>query len=161
MSNRLPTTNEKTKELVERELAYINTKHPDFHKEEIMKTFIKPYIENPLNAVGDAVMELMARHKLSPLQQRECEVTQKLIKSYFLIIRKSIQDTVPKTIMLFMVNFVKNNLLSELMTHLYKQEQFDNLLQESEHIAIKRREASEMLKVMNFIIFIFLLNCFN
>ena len=48
----------------------------------------------------------------------------------------------------FLVNFVKDNLQSELVTHLYKHDQFGDLLQESEHIAIRRREASEMLKVI-------------
>jgi len=48
----------------------------------------------------------------------------------------------------FMVNFVKDNLQSELVTHLYKHDQFGDLLSESEHIAIRRREASEMLKAL-------------
>jgi dynamin 1-like protein len=74
-------------------------------------------------------------------------VIERLIRSYFLIIRKSIQDSVPKAIMHFLVNFVKDNLQSELVTHLYKHDQFGDLLAESEHIAVRRREASEMLKV--------------
>ena len=47
----------------------------------------------------------------------------------------------------FLVNNVKDNLQSELVTHLYKHEHIDVLLQESEHIAVRRKEASEMLKV--------------
>ena len=86
--------------------------------------------------------------KLSPREQRDCEVIERLIKSYFLIIRKSIQDTVPKAIMHFLVNYVKDNLQSELVTHLYKHDQFDELLAESEHIAVRRREAAEMLKAL-------------
>ena len=78
-------------------------------------------------------------------------VAERLIRSYFLIVRKNIQDTVPKAIMHFLVNFVKDNLQSELVSHLYKQEQIDKLLDESEHIAARRREAAEMLKVRLFI----------
>ena len=78
-------------------------------------------------------------------------VAERLIRSYFLIVRKNIQDTVPKAIMHFLVNFVKDNLQSELVSHLYKQEQIDKLLDESEHIAARRREAAEMLKVGLFI----------
>lgn len=37
----------------------------------------------------------------------EEDIAERLIKSYFLIVRKSIQDTVPKAIMHFLVNFVK------------------------------------------------------
>ena len=47
----------------------------------------------------------------------------------------------------FLVNYVKDNLQSELVTHLYKQENFDYLLKESDQIAIRRQEANEMLKV--------------
>jgi dynamin 1-like protein len=55
----------------------------------------------------------------------------------------------------FMVNYVKDNLQSELVTHLYKHDQFADLLQESEHIAVRRREAAEMLKVrQTFFLFI-------
>lgn len=61
--------------------------------------------------------------------------------------RKSIQDTVPKAVMHFLVNYVKDNLQSELVTHLYKSDNADELLKESEHIAQRRKEAADMLKV--------------
>lgn len=73
--------------------------------------------------------------------------SERLINSYFYIVRKSIQDTVPKAVMHFLVNFVKDNLQSELVTHLYKADNADQLLDESEHIAQRRREAGDMLKV--------------
>jgi replication fork clamp-binding protein CrfC len=78
---------------------------------------------------------------------------ERLIKSYFYIVRKSIQDSVPKAVMHFLVNFVKDNLQSELVTHLYKSDQAEELLNESEHIAQRRKEAADMLKVrfMHFI----------
>jgi hypothetical protein len=72
---------------------------------------------------------------------------ERLIKSYFYIVRKSIQDSVPKAVMHFLVNFVKDNLQSELVTHLYKSDQAEELLNESEHIAQRRKEAADMLKV--------------
>lgn len=68
--------------------------------------------------------------------------------------RKSIQDSVPKAIMHFLVNFVKNNLQSELVTHLYKSEQVEELLNESEHICNRRKDAVDMLKVCTNIVFI-------
>ena len=73
--------------------------------------------------------------------------TERLIKSYFYIVRKSIQDSVPKAVMHFLVNFVKDNLQSELVTHLYKSDHAEALLNESEHIAVRRKEAGDMLKV--------------
>lgn len=47
----------------------------------------------------------------------------------------------------FLVNFVKDNLQSELVTHLYKSEKAEELLNESDHVAIRRKEASDMLGV--------------
>jgi hypothetical protein len=73
---------------------------------------------------------------------------ERLIKSYFYIVRKSIQDSVPKAVMHFLVNFVKDNLQSELVSSLYKQEEISSLLSESEHIGQRRKEAAEMLQVL-------------
>ena len=47
----------------------------------------------------------------------------------------------------FLVNYVKDNLQSELVSKLYKKEEIDVLLDESEHIAARRKEAQEMLHV--------------
>lgn len=57
----------------------------------------------------------------------------------------------------FLVNHVKDNLQSELVSHLYKSEEIAKLLDESEHVAARRREASEMLKVSIAFTFIFAL----
>jgi dynamin 1-like protein len=65
-----------------------------------------------------------------------------------LIIRKNIQDSVPKAIMHFLVNDVKDNLQSELVAALYKNSDNDEVLEESPHIATRRREASEMLEAL-------------
>lgn len=86
--------------------------------------------------------------KLSAKEKKDCEVIQHLIHSYFMIVRKNIQDTVPKAIMHFLVNHVRDNLQSELVTHLYKHDHFSSLLQESEHIAVRRRETADMLKAL-------------
>lgn len=74
--------------------------------------------------------------------------------------RKSIQDSVPKAIMHFLVNFVKNNLQSELVTHLYKSESVEELLNESEHISKRRKDAVDMLKV-SFTVYIHYTHIFN
>jgi dynamin 1-like protein len=73
---------------------------------------------------------------------------ERLIKTYFYIVRKSIQDSVPKAVMHFLVNHVKDNLQSELVTHLYRPDQIDLLLSESEHIAQRRKEAADMLEAL-------------
>ncbi|XP_071374149.1 dynamin-1-like protein isoform X3 [Centroberyx affinis] len=86
--------------------------------------------------------------KLSAREQRDCEVIERLIKSYFLIVRKNIQDSVPKAVMHFLVNHVKDCLQSELVGQLYKTGLLDDLLTESEDMAQRRNEAADMLKAL-------------
>lgn len=231
LRRRLPTTNVMVENLVAIELAYINTKHPDFYKEASLvpsllkndqtepwtinagnpppsRRILKPvqsapqaidtgnndlsnhvnesngqsnWLSNilppakiesvessqsntpthgtmsplkPVNLLPDVPINTTSR-KLTDKEQKDCDVIERLIKSYFYIVRKSIQDSVPKAIMHFLVNFVKDNVQSELVTHLYKSERAEEYLNESEHIAIRRREASDMLKVSVTIILYF------
>ncbi|KAB5571498.1 hypothetical protein PHYPO_G00225620 [Pangasianodon hypophthalmus] len=86
--------------------------------------------------------------KLSAREQRDCEVIERLIKSYFLIVRKNIQDSVPKAVMHFLVNHVKDSLQSELVGQLYKSGLLDELLTESEDMAQRRKEAADMLQAL-------------
>jgi len=94
--------------------------------------------------------------RYSEREQRDCDIIENLILSYFTIVRKNIQDSVPKAIMHFLVNYVKDNLQSELVTHLYNTDHAEELLHESEHIAQRRKEAADMLQVCMFA----LLACF-
>ncbi|CAH2092111.1 unnamed protein product [Euphydryas editha] len=227
LRTRLPATNSMVENLVAIELAYINTKHPDFHREAALvsgllkstdglvedhspmyrqKTprptstpqFLRqmgergsvlvflakvmdayqhvpaitdghdrspPNNESPTNPQINGSPENKAMtpqkpvnllpevpsqtsRKLSDREQHDCDVIERLIKSYFYIVRKSIKDSVPKAVMHFLVNFVKDNLQSELVTHLYKSDQAESMLNESEHIAQRRKEAADMLKAL-------------
>ncbi|KFD65204.1 hypothetical protein M514_06573 [Trichuris suis] len=92
--------------------------------------------EEPSNKPKQPVVE---RCHLSSREQRDCKIIEKLVQSYFTIVRKQVQDTIPKTIMHFLVNHVKDNLQSELVQQLYHAELLDELLEESEHTK-KQRE---------------------
>lgn len=78
----------------------------------------------------------------------ELEIIRTLLESYFGIVRKNIGDTVPKSIMHFLVNKSKQNLQSELVRALYKEELFDGLLSENEEIAARRKATAKMLRVL-------------
>ena len=110
-----------------------------------------PVVNNPPQTIQVGTVSFadgpMVR-KLTPREQRDCDVIERLIRSYFSIIRKNIQDSIPKAIMHFLVNDVKDNLQSELVASLYKTSQNDDVLEESPHIAVRRREASEMLEAL-------------
>ncbi|XP_059190981.1 dynamin-1-like protein isoform X1 [Centropristis striata] len=211
LRKRLPVTNEMVHNLVAIELAYINTKHPDFadacglmnnnieeqrrnrmrdlpaavprdkaaagssqgipvseqtdggtgnwrgmlNKGEERPAADRAMLQQPLPASphkGYAVnlldVPVPVSRKLSAREQRDCEVIERLIKSYFLIVRKNIQDSVPKAVMHFLVNHVKDCLQSELVGQLYKTGLLDDLLTESEDMAQRRHEAADMLKAL-------------
>ena len=81
-------------------------------------------------------------------QSFDCELIEKLITSYFLIVRKSIQDSIPKAVMFCLVSFVRDKLQNELVTELYKTEAFDELMEESPEMGIRRRDVGEMVKAL-------------
>ncbi|XP_030398781.1 dynamin-1-like protein isoform X1 [Gopherus evgoodei] len=122
--------------LVSIELAYINTKHPDFMDTALVSASVSTSKPMP------------ATWKLSHQEQWDCEVIRRLIISYFLIVRKRIQDSILKTIMHFLVNYVKDQLQSQLVGQLYKQELLDMLLTESEDMAQQRKKAAGLLQAL-------------
>ncbi|XP_061678055.1 dynamin-1-like protein isoform X2 [Syngnathoides biaculeatus] len=212
LRKRLPVTNDMVHNLVAIELAYINTKHPDFadacglmnhNIEEQRRNRMRDLpsavprdkaaagsgqsaasgdqtdsggtgnwrgmlkrgedsmagdrtvLQGPLpsspqkgHAVNLLDVPVPVSRKLSAREQRDCEVIERLIKSYFLIVRKNIQDSVPKAVMHFLVNHVKDCLQSELVGQLYKSALLDDLLTESEDMAQRRNEAADMLKAL-------------
>ncbi|UJR08254.1 hypothetical protein I4U23_012527 [Adineta vaga] len=194
LRRRLPETNRMVENLVGIELAYVNTKHPDFHEAGLIHRALTegdsmmnaPKHDNrmtdeavsgrsnqiltqrngpltngmqssthtantsPIMApLGDGTM--INSRKLSQREQRDCEVIERLIRSYFFIVRKNIQDSVPKAIMHFLVNFIKDQLQSELVALLYKTStnEHEDLLNESSHIAQRRKDAHEMLEALH------------
>jgi replication fork clamp-binding protein CrfC len=59
----------------------------------------------PIRQSSPAVPSVIrANEDLSPQEQVEAILIKKLIESYFLIVRKNIGDTVPKSLMIFLVN---------------------------------------------------------
>lgn len=75
----------------------------------------------------------------SEREKIESDVIKFFIVSYFNIVRKNIADSVPKAIMYFMVNAAKDAIQRELVAKLYREEIFDDLLQEERGIVEKRQ----------------------
>jgi dynamin 1-like protein len=78
----------------------------------------------------------------------ETELIKHLLISYFDIVRKNVGDTVPKSIMHFLVNASKEHIQNELVAALYKEELFDHLLEESSVIAQKRTSCKAMMDIL-------------
>ncbi|KAF3795853.1 Dynamin-related protein 3A [Nymphaea thermarum] len=92
----------------------------------------------------------MLRPSATPTEEEaiEMEVTKLLLKSYFDVVRKNIEDYVPKAIMHFLVNYAKRDLHSVFIRELYRENLFEEMLQEPEEIATKRKQSREMFRVL-------------
>ncbi|KAK4750046.1 hypothetical protein SAY87_027495 [Trapa incisa] len=71
-----------------------------------------------------------------------------LLRSYYDIVRKNIQDYVPKTIMHFLVNHTKRELHNVFIKKLYRENLFEEMLQEPDEVAMKRKRTRETLRVL-------------
>jgi dynamin 1-like protein len=74
----------------------------------------------------------------------EMEIIKSLVASYFDCVRKNFMDMVPKTIMFHLVNHARENIQSELVRTLYRDELFDDVLRENDDVALRRKQAVEM-----------------
>lgn len=86
--------------------------------------------------------------QLTQKESFETDLITKLLESYFAIVRKNIQDTIPKAIMHFLVTKSKLLVHNRLVQRLYVQEQFDDLLAESAEIASRRKATREMVNML-------------
>lgn len=167
----MPATNEMIKNLLASELAYINVKHENFrnpygqlvNSAESATTTNQPgFFRNPtssssvnpgnlsqvLNLPYVDLANLRLDNTPESREKIDCEIVKSLIKSYFSIVKSQIRDLVPKIIVCFLVNRVRDGSHSELIGQLYRVDRFDSLLSESEHISAKRKEAADMLHAL-------------
>ena len=72
-----------------------------------------------------------------------------LITSYFNIVRRTMIDMVPKAIMLNLVQWTKENMQGELLTNMYKTDELDELLKESEYTVKRRKDCQQMVESLS------------
>ncbi|EXC32997.1 Dynamin-related protein 3A [Morus notabilis] len=78
----------------------------------------------------------------------EIAVTKLLLRSYYDIVRKNIEDSVPKAIMHFLVNHTKRELHNVFIKKLYRENLLEEMLAEPEEIASKRKRTRDTLRVL-------------
>ena len=71
-------------------------------------------------------------------EKNEIKLMRELTKTYLQIVRKSVEDFVPKAIIHFLVNQTMKNLQNELIKDLYHPDRIDELMCESEAVKTKR-----------------------
>jgi len=83
-------------------------------------------------------------HPTTDREKIETEIIKSLIESYFSIVRKNFIDMVPKTIMYFLVNHVRDTMQNELVADLYRDTMVSVLMEEADDIAQRRKTCDEM-----------------
>lgn len=76
----------------------------------------------------------------------ETELIRRLISSYFNIVRETIADQVPKAVMHLLVNHSKDVVQNRLVSELYKENLFQELLYEDDTIKAEREKCEKLLK---------------
>ncbi|KAH6845178.1 Dynamin central region-domain-containing protein [Chaetomium sp. MPI-CAGE-AT-0009] len=76
----------------------------------------------------------------------ETELIRALISSYFNIVRESIADQVPKAIMHLLVNHCKDVVQNRLVSELYKESLFGELLYEDDAVKKEREKCEKLLQ---------------
>lgn len=89
---------------------------------------------------------LKASGTLSERENIEVEVIKLLISSYYNIVKRTMIDMVPKAIMLNLVQFTKDEMQRELLEHMYRTDNVDDLLKESDYTIRRRKECQQMVE---------------
>jgi dynamin 1-like protein len=97
------------------------------------------------------VPDRMRQTDMAPTERErvEMEIIKSLIESYFTIVRKNFIDFVPKTIMYFLVNHVRDAIQNELVSELYRDAEIGTLMEEAEDIAQRRQTCMEMRDLLS------------
>jgi len=93
-------------------------------------------------------MTIKAEGPLSEREQMETDLIRGLLESYFMIIRKNIQDGVPKSIMHFLVTRAKAAVHNRLVERLYREDIYSELLAESPEVAQRRKSIKDMVTML-------------
>ncbi|KAG8800124.1 Dynamin- GTPase protein [Serendipita sp. 398] len=115
----------------------------------------EPLPEQDMGKVAAMDMKSLEKHietapndsvgSLTTREEMETTLIRSLIKTYFGIVRQSIQDLVPKAIMHFMVNNTSQQVQNRLVSSLYKPEIFSELLHEDETLVAERERVKALL----------------
>ncbi|MCJ1263150.1 Dynamin- GTPase protein [Lobaria immixta] len=83
--------------------------------------------------------------ELTEREALETELIRRLISSYFNIVRETIADQVPKAVMHLLVNHSKDVVQNRLVSELYREELFNDLLYEDDGIKAEREKCEKLL----------------
>jgi replication fork clamp-binding protein CrfC len=166
------------RDLISIETAYVNTNHPDFFGGgataiQLVEKLTQAENRKALQESQQLQQQQQSQGKSGPIakqpvqqiqieqsesdvynqttmdrEKTDSNIIKALLQVYFGIVRKGISDSVPKAIMCFLVNKSKQEMQSELVKNMYREELFNDLLKENEEVAAKRKATAKMLEVL-------------
>ena len=78
----------------------------------------------------------------------QVQVTRVLIQSYFDIVRRNVQDMVPKILMNFMIHHAQRGLQKQLTHVLYREDVLDTIMKERDDIAERRAQCHDSMRTI-------------
>ncbi|CDK27252.1 unnamed protein product [Kuraishia capsulata CBS 1993] len=91
---------------------------------------------------------LRASGNMSDRETQETEVIKLLIQSYFGIVKRTVADLVPKSIMFKLIEYSKTEIQKVLLQRLYGNSELDSLVKENELTTARRKECLKMVDVL-------------
>ncbi|CAH9058179.1 unnamed protein product [Cuscuta europaea] len=128
----------------------------DHHRTSVKESSTSKPFNDPVQSMEHAYSMIHLREPPNVLRPSETHtdqesieitVTKLLLRSYYDIVRKNIEDYVPKAIMHFLVNHTKRELHNVLIKKLYRENLIEEMLQEPDEIATKRKRTRETLRL--------------
>lgn len=85
---------------------------------------------------------------LTLYEEKSIRMLRNIIESYFSIVKKSVGDFVPKTIITYLIHQTLNTAETKLIQGIYKVESFDHLIEENSKIGKKRKSILDNMAVL-------------
>lgn len=106
-----------------------------------------PTAPSPGTVVADqAIQGATGEPAMTDREQMETELIRALISNYFNIVRESIADQVPKAIMHLLVNHCRDEVQNRLVSELYRETLFEELLYEDDGVKKEREKCEKLLQ---------------
>ncbi|XP_019196557.1 PREDICTED: dynamin-related protein 3A isoform X2 [Ipomoea nil] len=127
------------------------------HRTSVKENSTSKPFSDPVQSMEHSISMIHLREPPSVLRPTETHtdqetieitVTKLLLRSYYDIVRKNIEDSVPKAIMHFLVNHTKRELHNVFIKKLYRDNLFEEMLQEPDEVATKRKRTRDTLRVL-------------
>lgn len=101
-----------------------------------------------LVAIETPPLTLKANGPMSTSEKVDVAVLKQLIDSYYAIVKRTVTDLVPKSIMYSLIIASKDDIQTELLEVLYRSEQIDSLVRENDFTRQRRIQVRKTVKAL-------------